>query len=149
VIGAVTLVTVNAAVNRLIASSTTAARIFDGRATTVISDGHAIDGALRRLGLRRSERDLAVRVQNGDDISEIGRPQASRQPSSGHETRSSSRGRGEPADPACRGRRWDTHPFNLDAAQRMPPMRIVINLRVIDEPTLAGSALVGIAGSSA
>src|SRR5450755_1414403 len=55
VIGAVTLVTVNAAVNRLIASSTTAARIFDGRATTVISDGHAIDRALRRLGLRRSE----------------------------------------------------------------------------------------------
>src|ERR1022692_3642936 len=38
VIGAVTLVTVNAAVNRLIAASTTAARIFDGRATTVISD---------------------------------------------------------------------------------------------------------------
>jgi uncharacterized membrane protein YcaP (DUF421 family) len=73
VIGAVTLVTVNAAVNRLIASSATAARIFDGRATTVISDGHAIDGALRRLGLRRSELDLAVRVQNGDDISEIAR----------------------------------------------------------------------------
>lgn len=72
VIGAVTLVTVNTAVNRLIASSATAARIFDGRATTVISDGHAIDGALRRLGLRRSELDLAVRVQNGDDISEVG-----------------------------------------------------------------------------
>jgi uncharacterized membrane protein YcaP (DUF421 family) len=72
-IGAVTLVTVNAAVNRLIASSAVAARIFDGRATTVISDGHAIDGALRRLGLRRSELDLAVRVQNGADISEIGR----------------------------------------------------------------------------
>src|ERR1017187_9448468 len=73
VIGAVTLVTVNAAVNRVIASSTTAARIFDGRATTVISDGHAIDRALRRLGLRRSELDLAVRFQNGDDISEISR----------------------------------------------------------------------------
>jgi uncharacterized membrane protein YcaP (DUF421 family) len=73
VVGAVTLVTVNAAVNRLIASSTTAARIFDGRATTVISDGHILGGALRRLGLRRSELDLAVRVQNGDDISEIGR----------------------------------------------------------------------------
>jgi hypothetical protein len=54
-IGAVTLVTVNAAVSRLIASSTTAARIFDGGSTTVISDGHGIDGALRRLGLRRSE----------------------------------------------------------------------------------------------
>jgi uncharacterized membrane protein YcaP (DUF421 family) len=73
VIGAVTLVTVNAAVNRLIASSAAAARIFDGRATTVISDGHAIDAALRRLGLRRSELDHAVRVQNGDNISQINR----------------------------------------------------------------------------
>lgn len=73
IIGAVTLVTVNTAVNRLIAASATAARIFDGQATTVISDGHAIDRALRRLGLRRSELDLAVRLQNGDDIAEVDR----------------------------------------------------------------------------
>ena len=33
-----------------------------------------------------------------------------------------------------------------NAAQRMPPMRIVINLRVTGEPTLAGSASVGAAG---
>jgi uncharacterized membrane protein YcaP (DUF421 family) len=67
VTGAITLITVNTAVNRLIASSATAARIFDGRATTVISDGHAIDTALRR-----SELDHTVRVQNGDDVSEVG-----------------------------------------------------------------------------
>jgi uncharacterized membrane protein YcaP (DUF421 family) len=73
IIGAVTLVTVNTAVNRLIAASVTVARIFDGHATTVISDGHAIDRALRRLGLRRSELDLAVRLQNGDDIAEVDR----------------------------------------------------------------------------
>jgi uncharacterized membrane protein YcaP (DUF421 family) len=73
VIGAITLITVNTAVNRLIASSAAAARVFDGRATTVISDGHAIDKAIRRLGLRRSELDLAVRVQNGADISDISR----------------------------------------------------------------------------
>jgi uncharacterized membrane protein YcaP (DUF421 family) len=70
-IGAVTLVTVNAAVNRLIAISATAARIFDGHATTVISDGHVIDRALRHLGLRRSEVDHAVRLQNGDDVTEV------------------------------------------------------------------------------
>src|ERR1700723_2047929 len=58
-IGAVTLVAVNTGVNRLIAASATAARIFDGRATTVITDGHAADRALRRLGLRRSELDTA------------------------------------------------------------------------------------------
>ena len=73
VIGAVTLVTVNAAINRLIVVNTATARIFDGRATTVISDGHIAEKALRRLGLRRSEIDHAVRLQNGDDITEVGR----------------------------------------------------------------------------
>jgi uncharacterized membrane protein YcaP (DUF421 family) len=70
-VGAVTLVAVNAAVNRLIASSATAARIFDGRATAVIADGHIIDRALRRLALRRSEVDNAVHLQNAADVSQI------------------------------------------------------------------------------
>jgi uncharacterized membrane protein YcaP (DUF421 family) len=70
-IGAVTLVSVNTGVNRLIAVSATAARIFDGRATTVIRDGHVVDRALRRLGMRRSELDHAVRLQGGDDITEV------------------------------------------------------------------------------
>jgi uncharacterized membrane protein YcaP (DUF421 family) len=73
IIGAVTLVAVNTAVNWLIAASATVARIFDGHATTVISDGHVVDWALRRLGLRRSELDLAVRLQNGDEIAEVER----------------------------------------------------------------------------
>jgi uncharacterized membrane protein YcaP (DUF421 family) len=72
-IGAVTLVVVNAAVNRLIAASATAARIFDGQATTVIDGGHTVEGALRRLGLRRSELEQAVRLQNGDDLSQVAR----------------------------------------------------------------------------
>jgi uncharacterized membrane protein YcaP (DUF421 family) len=71
IIGAVTLVTVNTVVNRLIAANATIARIFDGRPTTVISDGHLIDGALRHLGLRRSEIDHAVRLQNGDDVGQV------------------------------------------------------------------------------
>lgn len=70
-VGAVTLVTVNTAVNRLIAVSATAARIFDGQPTTVISDGHVIQRALVHLGLRRSELDNAVRLQNGDDVSDV------------------------------------------------------------------------------
>ncbi len=72
VIGAITLVAVNALINRLITVSAVAERIFEGRATTVVSDGHVIAPVLRRLGLRRSELDHAVRLQNGDDISEIG-----------------------------------------------------------------------------
>jgi uncharacterized membrane protein YcaP (DUF421 family) len=71
IIGAVTLVAVNAAVNRLIAGNATVARIFDGRPTTVISNGHLVEGAVRHLGLRRSEIDHAVRLQNGDDVSQV------------------------------------------------------------------------------
>lgn len=71
IIGAVTLVAVNALVNRIVASNATAARIFDGQATTVIRDGHVVQGALVHLGLRRSELDHAVRLENGDDVSEI------------------------------------------------------------------------------
>jgi uncharacterized membrane protein YcaP (DUF421 family) len=73
IIGAVTLVTVNAGVNRLIAVSPAAARIFEGRATTVISDGHVVENARRKLGLRRSELDQAVRLQNGDDVTDVDR----------------------------------------------------------------------------
>jgi uncharacterized membrane protein YcaP (DUF421 family) len=70
-IGAVTLVAVNVAVNRLIAVNATAARIFEGRATVVINDGRVLNRALRRLGLRRSELDHAVRLQNADDVAQI------------------------------------------------------------------------------
>ena len=71
VVGAVTLVTVNAVVNRVIASNATAARVFDGNPTTVISGGHVVNRALHHLGLRRSELDHAVRLQNGDDIAQV------------------------------------------------------------------------------
>jgi uncharacterized membrane protein YcaP (DUF421 family) len=71
VVGAITLVVVNALVNRVVASNAIAARIFDGRPTTVIRDGHVLQRALVHLGVRRSELDNAVRMQNGDDVSEI------------------------------------------------------------------------------
>jgi uncharacterized membrane protein YcaP (DUF421 family) len=70
-IGAVTLVAVNTGVNRLIAASATAARIFDGHATTVITGGHVVDRALRRLGMRRSELDTAVRLQSADSVADV------------------------------------------------------------------------------
>ena len=73
VVGAVTLVAVNAVVTRVVASNARAARLFDGHATTVIRDGHVIDRAMRHLGLRRSELDHAVRLQNGDDVAEVER----------------------------------------------------------------------------
>ena len=71
VIGAVTLVAVNAAMNRWVASDTRAERLLEGSATTLIADGAFIPGALRRLALRTSEIEHAVRVQNGDSIEEV------------------------------------------------------------------------------
>jgi uncharacterized membrane protein YcaP (DUF421 family) len=70
-IGAVTLVVVNVAVNRLIVISGTAERVFEGTPTAVITDGNVVASALRRLGLRRSELEHAVRLQNGDDIAQV------------------------------------------------------------------------------
>jgi uncharacterized membrane protein YcaP (DUF421 family) len=71
VVGAVTLVAVNTAINRLIAVSPTAARVFEGAATVVISDGNIDGRAIRRLGLRRTELEHAVRIQNGDTTDDV------------------------------------------------------------------------------
>ena len=71
VIGAVTLVTVNSALNQAALRSDLMGRIFDGTDTVVIEDGNLVEKAARRIGLRRGELDHAVRLQNGDDISEV------------------------------------------------------------------------------
>lgn len=70
-IGAVTLVGVNSLLNRLALHSALFARIFDGRATTVIKDGKTIPAAMRHVGLRAADLEHAVRLQNGDDVSEV------------------------------------------------------------------------------
>lgn len=72
VIGAVTLVAVNSAVNRWLAISPRAARVLEGTPTTVIEDGRFLPRALRHLSLRPEELEHAVRMQNGDDVSEVG-----------------------------------------------------------------------------
>jgi uncharacterized membrane protein YcaP (DUF421 family) len=70
-IGAVTLVAVNALINRAAAANSTMSRVLDGSETTVISDGKVLEPAVRRLGLRRSEIDRAVHVQNGDELEQV------------------------------------------------------------------------------
>jgi uncharacterized membrane protein YcaP (DUF421 family) len=70
-IGAVTLVAVDALLNRLAVCSARFARIFDGTETRVIDDGAVLAKAVRRLGLRDAELDHAVRLQNGDDIAQV------------------------------------------------------------------------------
>jgi uncharacterized membrane protein YcaP (DUF421 family) len=71
VVGAVTLIALNAALNRWLASSDRASRLLEGTATTVIEDGRVLSRTLRRLALRSSALEHAIRVQNGDDLSEV------------------------------------------------------------------------------
>jgi uncharacterized membrane protein YcaP (DUF421 family) len=71
VVGAVTLVAVNALLNRAALRSDAFSRIFDGSETMVIQNGNVVARAVRRLGLRRAELDHAVRLQNGDDITQV------------------------------------------------------------------------------
>lgn len=71
VIGAVTLVAVNALLNRWITVSDRAAHLLEGRATIIIKDGKFLKQAARRLSLRQADIEHAIRVQNGDDITEI------------------------------------------------------------------------------
>jgi len=70
-IGAVTLVAINFIVNRAALRSERMSLIFDGSDTRVIENGHVIERAARRIGIRRHELDHAVRLQNGDDIGQI------------------------------------------------------------------------------
>jgi uncharacterized membrane protein YcaP (DUF421 family) len=72
-VGAVTLAVTNAVVNRLALAFPAFRVLLEGRATTVIKNGEADAVVLRRLGMRTEELDHAIRMQNGDDISEVGR----------------------------------------------------------------------------
>lgn len=71
IIGAATLVGINATLNRWLAVSARATRVLEGTATTIIEEGQFIPRALRRLSLRPEEVEHAMRVQNGDDVTEI------------------------------------------------------------------------------
>lgn len=71
VIGAVTLVAINALLNRWLAADERAVRLLEGTPTTVIDDGLLLTRALRRLALRPAEVKHAIRLQNGEAISDV------------------------------------------------------------------------------
>ena len=72
VVGAVTLVGVNSALNHALARSDRLAHLLEGNASTVIRDGQVQRATLRKLAMRAAELDHAVRLQNGDDVTEVG-----------------------------------------------------------------------------
>jgi uncharacterized membrane protein YcaP (DUF421 family) len=71
VIGAITLVAVNAGMQHLLATNKRAANLLEGEGTTVIKDGDVVPGTLRRLALRTSELEHAVRLQDGESINDV------------------------------------------------------------------------------
>jgi uncharacterized membrane protein YcaP (DUF421 family) len=71
VIGALTLVGLNAGINRWLVHDPRAERLFEGTATRVIENGRVDHGALRKLSIRTSELAHAVRLQNGDCIDDV------------------------------------------------------------------------------
>lgn len=73
VIGATTLIVVNAATNRFAVCSARFRWLFDGSDTTVITAGQIVRSAVTRLGLREHELQHAVQLQNGDTLSQVQR----------------------------------------------------------------------------
>ena len=71
VIGAVTLVALNAAVTGWLARDSRAEHLLEGTPTTIIKDGEVLPGVLRTLSLRSAEIERAVRLQNGDGIDDV------------------------------------------------------------------------------
>ena len=69
VVGAATLVAINAVLNRALARSNRVAHLLEGRASTVIRDGQ-LKPVSSSAGDEAAELDHAVRLQNGDDVSE-------------------------------------------------------------------------------
>jgi uncharacterized membrane protein YcaP (DUF421 family) len=70
-IGAVVLVAVNGAVVRLARRNDQVARLLEGTPTTLASDGHWDQGALRREGLRQADAEAALRRQNANSVKEV------------------------------------------------------------------------------
>jgi uncharacterized membrane protein YcaP (DUF421 family) len=70
-IGAFTLILVNYLVDRLAWAFPKLRWLLEGNATTIVRDGKVQGKALRALGIRRAELDHAVRMQNGNDISDV------------------------------------------------------------------------------
>src|SRR5262245_33601362 len=70
-LGAVVLLGVNALVVRSVNRSDTAVRAFEGDDIALVKDGHYLDDALRREGLRRADVEAALRAQNADGAADV------------------------------------------------------------------------------
>jgi len=70
-VGAVTLLVVNALVVRLVGANDTIARLVEGTPTVLARNGKWLPEALRREGLRPADVDAAVRRQNATGVTDV------------------------------------------------------------------------------
>lgn len=70
-LGAVTLVVVNAVVVRVTQHSEVAVRLVEGTATVIVRDGRLEEPTLARLGLRKDDVVLALRHQGARSVAEV------------------------------------------------------------------------------
>lgn len=72
-IGAVTLLTVNAVVVRLVRSNRRVDELFEGRQTLIVENGEVDEHSLDRLGLRRGDVITALRRQGATNLAQVRR----------------------------------------------------------------------------
>jgi uncharacterized membrane protein YcaP (DUF421 family) len=70
-VGAATLIALNALVVRLVARDDRLSRVFEGSETVLVRNGEIDERALRREGLRRGDVVAALRHQGADSVQEV------------------------------------------------------------------------------
>jgi uncharacterized membrane protein YcaP (DUF421 family) len=70
-LGAAVLIGVNSALVRAVRRSEPAVAVLEGTSTVLAEDGHIDGDALRRLGLRREDVEVALRRQGASTLSEV------------------------------------------------------------------------------
>jgi uncharacterized membrane protein YcaP (DUF421 family) len=70
-LGATVLVAVDATLVRLAIRSDRISRLFEGTPTVLVRQGRVVDHALRRIGVRRSQVEAAVRRQNAESLDDV------------------------------------------------------------------------------
>jgi uncharacterized membrane protein YcaP (DUF421 family) len=70
-LGVAVLLTLNSAVVRFVSRHDWAVRMFEGSNTTLVKDGHYLESALRREGLRKADIEVALRQQNANGPQEV------------------------------------------------------------------------------
>ena len=70
-LGAVALIVVNEAWSRSVGRSAALVRAVEGSSVTLVSDGHYVQRALRRSGIRAADLDQSLHMQGADGVGEV------------------------------------------------------------------------------